>query len=127
MEYKPTVLVVDDDVYNRLLVCSLLEEKYAVSGVSCGVSCLELMNENIPDLVLLEIMMPVLDGDEVCYNIKNTAETKTVPIVFMSSMSQEEYEANYGKILADAFLVKPLSHEILFSTIERLLSKRLVV
>ncbi len=125
MENKPTVLVVDDDTCNRLLARDFLEDKYTVYEASSGGSCLDFMNENIPDLVLLDIMMPHLDGDDICYNIKKSAETKKVPIVFMSSMSQEEYETNYGKMLADAFLVKPLSHEILFSTIEMLLIKRL--
>jgi CheY-like chemotaxis protein len=124
MQEKPKLLIVDDLEDQRILLSFILEDNYDVQEVNNGSQCLSSIKKYLPDLVLLDVMMPDLDGDEVCYNLKRDANTKHIPVVFVSSMTQQEYEEMYGDMLADAFLTKPVEAEVVLKTIRSLLAKR---
>lgn len=86
----PYILCVDDDLVNNELVEIYLEDDYEVKCVSNGQECLDAVLQREPDLILLDVMMPVMGGKEVCNRLKNSRETKHIPIVVLSAQSYED-------------------------------------
>ena len=84
--------------------------------------CLDKIHEVVPDIVFLDILMPRLCGDEICYNLKNTPNTKHIPVIFVSSMSKDDYESFYGASMADGYLNKPLEVEAVRTIINGLMA-----
>ncbi len=118
----PYVLCVDDDQLNLDLLSALLEGKYEINCLTDGQQCLDAVNKRMPDMILLDIMMPVLDGKAVCKQLKGSAETASIPILVLSGRSfQDDIEALYD-LGADSYLVKPFSAENLFNEMNKFLS-----
>ncbi len=121
-ESTKRVLICDDDpVILRLLEVNLELEGYEVLTAHHGEEALEIANRELPDLVILDIMMPRLDGYQTCERLKNADETKDIPVVFLSAKAQAsdiEKGKTYG--VAD-YLTKPFDPDTLVETIERLL------
>lgn len=87
---KPTVLVVDDTPENLQLMNGLLRGHYKVRLANSGALALELaLQAPQPDLILLDIMMPDLDGYEVCIRLKADPATQDIPVIFLTALSQE--------------------------------------
>lgn len=107
---KPTVLVVDDTPENLQLMHALLRESYRVRVATSGEACLELARQQPqPDLILLDIMMPGLDGYETCRLLKKNVRTRGIPVIFLTAMNQEsdqEQGFQYGCV---DFITKPIS------------------
>ncbi len=85
---KCTVLVVDDTEANIDILVAALDSEYEISVAMDGESALETVDTDPPDLILLDIMMPGMDGYEVCRRLKSEPETSGIPIVFITSMSE---------------------------------------
>jgi DNA-binding response OmpR family regulator len=117
------VLVVDDDrVIQQLLEVNLELEGYEVKRASNGDEALKLVRSFKPDVVLLDVMMPKLDGREVCRRIKGDASTADIPVIFLSARAQD-MDVNSGLELgAAAYITKPFDPVDLLQTVEKVLA-----
>ena len=117
-----TVLVVEDSVAQREMIKTLLEGSgLSVTAVSNGFDALEHIQGHPPDLVLLDIVMPDMNGYEVCRRIKSDDVTKSLPVV-MCSAKGEEFDRYWGmKQGADAYIAKPFQPTELVGTVKLLL------
>ena len=101
-----TVLIVDDTEANIDILMEILEEYDLVVAMD-GESALEAVEEELPALILLDVMMPDIDGFEVCKRLKSIPETATVPIIFLSALSGDEEKQKGLDLGAVDFITKP--------------------
>ncbi len=85
-----TILIVDDTPLNIDILVESLDASYTLLVATNGREALDILNDTIPDLILLDIMMPEMDGFEVCGKIKKRAETKDVPVIFLTASTEIE-------------------------------------
>ncbi len=104
---KCTVLVVDDTEANIDILVAALDSEYEVSVAMDGESALETVDTDPPDLILLDIMMPGMDGYEVCRRLKSEPETSGIPIVFITSMSEIQNKTRGFELGAVDYITKP--------------------
>jgi putative two-component system response regulator len=111
---KPTILVVDDTPDNLTLVSKLLKRDYRVRVAINGEKALKIaLSETPPDLILLDVMMPVMDGYEVCEKLRSNALTAHIPIIFLTAKSEVEDERKGLSLGASDYITKPISPPIL--------------
>jgi putative two-component system response regulator len=116
------ILVVDDDLASRELLAELLlSRKYEVVTACDGVEALEEFERSHPDLVLLDVMMPRLDGFETCGRLKATPEGRLTPVVLVTALSAGEDRIRGLEAGADGFLTKPVDRPILLAQVRALL------
>ncbi len=117
-----TVLVVEDSVTQREMIKDLLKGSgLTVTVASDGVEALEQIQGNRPDLVVLDIVMPRMNGYEVCRRLKSDPKTQNVPVVMCSSKG-EEFDRYWGmRQGADAYIAKPFQPTELVGTVRQLL------
>jgi PAS domain S-box-containing protein len=111
-EPKPTVLVVDDESINMDMVLDTLGQDYRVRVAVDGASALASVQKQIPDLVLLDVMMPGMDGFEVCRRMKEEPALRDVPVIFLTALSDPEDEARGLALGAVDYIAKPISPPI---------------
>jgi signal transduction histidine kinase len=117
-----TILVVDDDERNiRLLRAFLEPEGYELSEATNGGDALRIYRESMPDLVLLDIMMPDMDGYEVCRKIRMEETDIHVPVIMVTALEEREERERAAEIGADDFITKPLDKTELLSRVKSLL------
>lgn len=105
---KRTVLVVDDVAANAKVLASLLKDDYIIQVASSGTKALSIIfGENPPDLILLDIMMPDIDGYEVCRRIRANPETSRIPVIFVSALDEVSDEAKGLELGAVDYITKP--------------------
>src|ERR1700722_18502575 len=115
------VLVVDDiEVNVRLLEAKLLSEYYEVLTASSGPAALEIAGRDSPDIVLLDVMMPGMDGLEVCRRLKSDPETRYIPVVMVTALSDVSDRLKGLEVGADDFLTKPVNDLALFARVRSL-------
>jgi twitching motility two-component system response regulator PilH len=116
------ILLVEDSQVQREIICDLLRNNgIKVTIAKDGVEALEHIQSSNPDLVVLDIVMPRMNGYEVCRRLKSDPKTKNVPVVMCSSKG-EVFDRYWGmKIGADAYVVKPFDTVELLATIKQLL------
>jgi CheY-like chemotaxis protein len=116
---KHTLLVVDDTPENIALLSGLLKQKYRVKVALSGEKALKVIAKAHPDLVLLDVIMPDMDGIEVCRLLKENAETAHIPIIFVTG------EKNNHQLLKEAggesVITKPVDPDVLNTMIEAVL------
>jgi twitching motility two-component system response regulator PilH len=119
-----TVLVVEDSVTQREMIEDLLKGSgLAVTTAGDGVEALEQIQNNCPDIVVMDIVMPRMNGYELCRRIKTDPKTERVPVVMCSSKG-EEFDRYWGmKQGADAYIAKPFQPQELVGTVKQLLRK----
>lgn len=110
---KATILAVDDTVTNIEVVKGVLSDNYLVQAALSGEVALKIISKRKPDLILLDVMMPEMDGYEVCERLKASEETKDIPVIFLTAKSQEEDEAKGLALGAVDYITKPISPPIL--------------
>ncbi len=116
-----TVLVVDDlDANVKLLEAKLLSEYYTVVTATNGVKALSALKENKIDIVLLDVMMPEMDGFETCTHIKSNPDTTHIPVVMVTALSDIEDRVKGLEAGADEFLTKPINDTALFARVKSL-------
>ena len=117
-----TVLVVEDSVTQREMISNLLKGSgLTVEVASDGVEAIDRIKNNCPDLVVLDIVMPKMNGYEVCRRLKADPKTQNVPVVMCSSKG-EEFDRYWGmKQGADAYIAKPFQPTELVGTVKQLL------
>src|ERR1700754_4319208 len=115
------VLVVDDiEVNVRLLEAKLLSEYYDVLTASSGPQALEIAKRESPDIVLLDVMMPGMDGLEVCKRLKSDPATRYIPVVMVTALSDVADRLKGLEVGADDFLTKPVNDVALFARVRSL-------
>ena len=115
---KPTILVVDDTPDNITLLCSLLGEQYRNKVATNGVKALKIARSDPkPDLILLDIMMPEIDGYEVCRQLKADPTTEHIPIIFLTAKTQEGDETKGFELGAVDYITKPIVPPILMARV----------
>ncbi len=115
---KPTVLVVDDTPDNLALMQSLLKDHYKVKGANNGERALKIARtDRPPDLILLDIMMPGMDGYEVCRQLKAEAATRDIPVIFLTAKTQVEDEQRGFELGAVDYITKPISPPIVLARV----------
>ena len=82
---KDLILVVDDQPNNLKLIANVLGQEYSLSIANSGINALKMLENGVPDLILLDVMMPEMDGFEVCKKIKENENTKNIPIIFLTA------------------------------------------
>ncbi len=104
---KPLVLIVDDTMMNIDLLADVLREDYRLGIATNGVKALEFVRKNKPDLILLDIMMPEMDGFEVCRILKEDSRTRAIPIIFITALSDTENVARGFQLGGCDYIPKP--------------------
>ena len=112
-EQKKIILTVDDTIINIDVVKGILAKDYLVQAATSGKMALKIIEKQKPDLVLLDIMMPEMDGYEVCKILKSQQSTKNIPIIFLTAKSEESDEAKGLALGAVDYITKPISPPIL--------------
>src|ERR1051325_1529010 len=116
------ILIADDDPSNRLLLEEILKaEGYEVFSAADGKEAIEQVMKAPPGLVLLDVMMPHIDGYEVCRRLKSNAETQLIPVVLVTSLSAARDRGQGLEAGADDFLNKPYDHSELLARVRSLL------
>jgi two-component system, OmpR family, alkaline phosphatase synthesis response regulator PhoP len=119
-----TILVVDDEQdLLDLIEYNLKKEGFNVLKAENGVEALKVAKENLPDLVLLDIMMPKMDGLEVCDKMRSDANLKHIPIIFLTARGDEKTEVDGLDTGADDYVTKPISTTKLISRIKAVLRR----
>ena len=119
---KKKVLVVDDEENIRRLVRSMLGNKYIVLEAKDGEVAIDIAHSQRPDIILMDIMMPNIDGYTACYTIKQDPVTKTIPVVILTVIGQELNKKLAEEMGADGYITKPFSLQDLLGTIEQFLT-----
>src|SRR3954453_7697971 len=115
------VLVVDDILANvRLLEAKLAAEYFEVVTAMNGIDALEAVQRTRPDIVLLDVMMPGIDGIEVCKRIKSDPQTMHIPVIMVTALDQPEDRVKGLEAGADDFLTKPVNDLALFCRVKSL-------
>ncbi len=108
MEHRPTILIVDDRRDNiNLLAQFLRADDYAMSFATSGLEALESVRRNPPSLILLDVMMPGMDGPSTLQKIRTMAGFETVPVIFMTAKAMPQEVARFRELGAAAVIAKP--------------------
>ncbi|HEX5362950.1 MAG TPA: response regulator [Gallionella sp.] len=122
---SPTILIVDDSPENLTLIGNLLKNKYQVRVASDGPNALRIATSgDAPDLILLDVMMPGMDGYEVCKRLKSNPETMDIPVIFISARTEVEDETKGLELGAIDYIIKPVSPPIVLARVKNHLALR---
>jgi putative two-component system response regulator len=124
---RPTILIVDDAEENLMIMESLLEKEYTPVLFSDAKKALDYALATPPDLILLDIVMPEMDGFEVCRQLKANPKLADVPVIFITAKNEDEYEEHGFSVGASDFIHKPVNAPILMSRVKTHLKIKLVV
>ena len=117
---QPVILFLDDIPTNIVLVKALLKSKnYEVISAKTGTEALALAEERQPDVILLDIMMPVMDGYEVLARLRSNEKTKDLKVIMLSALASEEDITKSVELGADGYLTKPLVARKLYEELEK--------
>lgn len=120
---SPRIAVVEDNPDNRLLVQALLEDRFEIIEFETGVEAVAGLREARPDLVLLDISLPEMDGTEVLAWIRNQDDLKALPVIALTAHAMAGDREKYLSAGFDDYLTKPIVDEgVLFESIERCLA-----
>lgn len=118
-EPQTKILVVDDEEKNvKLMEAILLPRGYQIIKAFNGEEALRQVAEHTPDLILLDVMMPIMNGFEVCKKLKDDVETRLIPIVIMTALGQLDDRVKGIEAGADDFLTKPVNRDELLARIQ---------
>lgn len=113
------VLIVDDEPHVRLLVKRILGEDYIVFEASDGVEAIDIARTEFPDLVLMDIMMPGLDGYSACYQLKEDKATRAIPVIMLTGICHELNRKLGQQMGADGYITKPFDPEELLDVVNQ--------
>ncbi len=121
---KSTILLVDDEEdIVELLELNLLREGYKVLTCGTGEQALEIARSKLPSLVILDLMLPGIDGLEVCKRLRSDPKTEQIPIIILSAKGEEADIVTGLELGADDYVTKPFSGKVLVARVRRVLRK----
>ena len=117
----PTIMIVDDDANIRAVLKYRFErEKYTVRLASNGLEALEEIGNHLPDVIILDLMMPQMDGLQLLSHLKNNPQSQCVPVIVLTAMGQIPYYERTRELGAAAFVVKPFSPRHLVQEVRKM-------
>ncbi len=122
---KSAILIVDDNADIRTLLRRILQDRYQVNEAEDGQQGLELANEIVPDLIVSDVMMPVMNGLEFCQRVKDNIATSHIPVILLTARALSKHQVEGYESGADAYITKPFSADVLLARIDNLLKNRL--
>ena len=117
---KKILIVEDEESLLKLESILLTTKGYLVQGVTSGIAALEAIDEEMPDLVLLDVMLPKMDGFEVCSRIKQNPATKHIPVILLTAKKTPEDISRGKDVGADEYITKPFKSAMVMETIAKL-------
>ncbi len=118
------ILVIDDDPQNREVVRIRLERAgHRVIEAENGMDGLRLAGEHKPSLIILDVMMPRMDGWQVCRQLRQDRETRDIPVIMLTARTQQIEELRGWESGADEYLTKPFDHQRLLQSVEQMLNR----
>lgn len=126
-ESRQVVLVIDDNEDIRTYLFTLLGEKYRIITASNGEEGLTAARSAVPDIILCDVMMPVMDGLECCRQLKNDIATSHIPVIMLTACSLDEQKVQGLTEGAEAYIPKPFSSSVLLAQIESTLKNRIII
>jgi two-component system alkaline phosphatase synthesis response regulator PhoP len=121
----PKILVVDDELdILELIRHTLAKEGFEVHVAANGAQALDQTSKVNPEIILMDVMMPVMDGMEACRQLKENPDTKNIPVVFLTARSEEFAELAGFEAGADDYIAKPIRPRVLLSRIKAILRRR---
>lgn len=128
MAEKYKIMVVDDEPYNlKLMEGILVQDGFDVALSESGEACLQLVPEFDPDLIILDVMMPEMTGFEVCQELKLDANTRDIPVMFITALDKREDILNGYDLGGADFIPKPIDNTIVGARVKALLTMQRVV
>jgi diguanylate cyclase (GGDEF)-like protein len=109
---KNSLLLVDDEKENLTILSIILEKKYTLFTASSGIKAIEMINEHKPDVVLLDILMPGMDGYQTLIKLKEDEKTKTIPVIIITGLDDVEFEEKGLSLGAADYITKPFSSAV---------------
>lgn len=122
--HAASILIVEDNMELRTFLLHTLSEDYNVSDVGNGQEALDFIKERQPDLILSDVMMPIMNGDKMCNILKNNIETSHIPIILLTALNDKESIIKGLQTKADKYIVKPFDMEVLKANIANVLANR---
>jgi len=123
MENKPRLLIVDDDILTIDFLVDTLKDDYSLFIAKEGATALDLAMRHEPDVILLDIIMPGVDGFQLLSHLRTTSELPDTAVVFMSGLVSEEHQKLATELGPDAYLKKPLSADKVLFCVQAQLEK----
>lgn len=117
IEENPVVLVVDDTIENILLINEILKNKYSVRVATDGFKAVQIAEKSVPDIILMDVMMPGMDGYETCKRIKENIKLKDIPLLFLTAKADVAAEQKGFDVGAADYITKPINPPILMARI----------
>ena len=121
---KPRLLVIDDNMDVRAYIMALLGEEYDISQAADGKEGLKKAMTSVPDIIICDVMMPVMDGLEFCRRVKADTITSHIPVILLTARALEEQRAEGYDCGADAYIAKPFNGQVMKSRVKNLLESR---
>lgn len=118
---KQKILIADDEQGIRLIISRLLEEEYIVLEAADGEEAIDIAKGQQPVLILMDLMMPKMDGYAACLRIKSDQATKGIPVVILTAVGHELNRKYAEEMGADGYITKPFTRESLLEEMRRLL------
>ena len=121
---KPKIAVVEDNMDNRFLVQAILEDDYEITEYEDGKEVLDGLADDIPDLILLDISLPGMDGTEVLQWVRSQEALSSLPVIALTAHAMSGDREKYLEMGFDEYVTKPIVDEdVLIGAIERLLAR----
>jgi len=121
MTANQKILIVDDDLTNMRYLIEVLEENFELMSVTTGEEALKILRNFTPAIILLDVMLPGIDGYEVCKRIRSEPDLSNTKIVLISAKAMKNEKKRGYEVGADYYITKPFAHDDLMTKIEALI------
>ena len=115
---QQTVLIVDDTLENIDILRAILADSYSVKIATNGELALKIIEKQLPDLILLDVMMPGMDGHEVCRRLKSNTRTVNIPVIFVTAMAEAQDEQIGFDLGAVDYITKPIKPALVVARVK---------
>jgi PleD family two-component response regulator len=124
---KQKILIIDDAIANIKILASILKPDYKILSSLDAREAIDIAFANKPDLILLDIMMPGIDGYEVCRRLKADERTRNIPVIFITARTGDEDEAKGFEVGAVDYIIKPFGNSVVKARVKTHLSLRTII